>query len=66
MIDVEKIITKKLHELYQEKDVYIELLESDTKRYSEEYLVDQIRILRGKIDVIHELLEEIGNEKESK
>ena len=66
MIDVEKIITKKLHELYQEKDVHIELLESDTKRYSEEYLVDQIRILRGKIDVIHEILEEIGNEKESK
>ena len=43
MADVEKIITNKLQELYQEKDIHIELLESDTKRYSEEYLVDQIR-----------------------
>lgn len=59
MASASKLITKHLQELYQQKDMYIELLESDSNRYSEEYLIEQIRIIRGKIDILIEILEEL-------
>lgn len=59
MASASKLITKHLQELYQQKDMHIELLESDSNRYSEEYLIEQIRIIRGKIDILIEILEEL-------
>lgn len=58
---MKEIILAKIEELEEEKKTYYEILEN-SKMFSESYIIGRIRSARDKIDVLNEILEEVGED----
>ena len=58
---MKEIILAKIKELEEEKKTYYEILEN-SKMFSESYIIGRIRSARDKIDVLNEILEEVGED----
>ena len=61
MKEIRDLILNKIKELEEEKKTYYEILEN-SKLFSESYIIGRIRSARDKIDVLNEILEEVGED----